>query len=150
MRRFLWIVPVILVTLAVLLAMQYRFLRTLEHATAEAERNSLRSSLEEVTREMEMSLADDADRALDVTTDALPLVETLGRHFGSVSIPAVKTFFAARFDECGVVYFGANGASKTVPADEAQAIDAATLTWGMFSRPLIVPYRPRTIDQRDH
>jgi signal transduction histidine kinase len=150
MRRFLWILPVILVPLGVLLSMQYKFLRTLEHATAEAERNALRSSLEDVTREIEMAISDDADRALDVSVAALPSNETLSRHFGSAAMPEVKTFFAARFDECGVLYFNADGTRKRVGADEAQAIDAATLVWGMFSKPLIVPYRPRTIDQRDH
>ena len=150
MRRFLWILPVILVPLGVLLAMQYRFLRTLEHATAEAERNSLRNSLEDVTRDIEMSISADADRALDVTADVLPSVPALSRHFAGAALPAVKTFFVARFDECGVFYFNPDGSRKKVGADEAQAIDAATLTWGMFPKPLLVPYRPRTIDQRDH
>ena len=52
-RSIVWLVLLVVVPLGALTVMQYRFLRSLQHTTAQAERNWLRSSLEEVTHDIE-------------------------------------------------------------------------------------------------
>jgi signal transduction histidine kinase len=150
MRRFLWLVPVIVAPLVVLLVMQYQFLRKLEHATAAAERNTLRNSLEDVAREVEMSVSERVDRVLDVTSDVLAAPDALSAHVRAHGeTPGVKTFFAARFNSCGPLLLDGHGGGKMVAADEAHAIDAALQTVTMLRKPVVRSHQPRTIDQRD-
>ncbi len=149
MRRFLWLVPVIVAPLVVLLVMQYQFLRKLEQTTAAAERNTLRNSLEDVAREVDLSVSDRVDRVLDVSAGDLASPAALGGHVRNHPTPGVKTFFAARFDTCGQFQFDGNGKWRMVPADEQRAIEAAVLTVMTLRKPVVYSHRPRTIDQRD-
>ncbi|MEO8036648.1 MAG: HAMP domain-containing sensor histidine kinase [Acidobacteriota bacterium] len=150
MRRFVWLIPVILVPLGALLTMQYRFLRSLEQTTAQAAHNTLRNAVEEVSRDIEMQFSAATDRALAVSPDTLRSPQALGAHFRGVAVPGARTFFALPFNECGPLSFDSGGWEKKTTGGEARAITAATMTWSAVSRTTPgTPLRPRTIDQRD-
>src|SRR5712691_5385980 len=89
-RSILWFALLVVVPLGALTIMQYRFLRSLQKTTAEAERNWLRSSLEEVTHELESNYRMACDRALTISSSALTRVDELSRQIRSSSIPGAR------------------------------------------------------------
>src|SRR5712691_10138484 len=86
-RSILWFALLVVVPLGALTIMQYRFLRSLQKTTAEAERNWLRSSVEEVTREIESNYRTACDRALTVSSATLTNTDELSRHLRGTSVP---------------------------------------------------------------
>jgi signal transduction histidine kinase len=150
MRRFLWLVPVILLPLGVLLGMQYTFLRSLEQTTAQAARNTLRNAVDETAHDIERHFSSATDRALAISPEMLRSPRALGDHFRAEAVPGARTFFALPFNECGLLSFNSAGWETTTSGGEARAITAATMTWSAVSHTTPgVPLRPRTIDARD-
>ena len=156
MRRFfrrsiLWLLPAVVVPLGVLLGMQYRFLRTLERNTASAERNWLRSTLEDVSREIESYYRTAADRTLTLSPEALQSPEQLAEHFRRNPVAGAKTYFTIRYREMGEAsYFDGHGREKSLTGEEAQAVKIATVSWAMLHRlQSVLPSQAVSVDERD-
>jgi|SRR6185436_12032743 len=157
MRRFfrrslLWFLPIVLIPLVGLAALQYRFLRTLELNTASAERNWLRNSLERITREIEAEYRLATTRALTIEPALLANVTELGDHFKSNRVPGGRTFFALRFNkhmtEAG--FFDSWGKEKIVSEAELEAVRMSTVSWQVAYRlERLVPQPSLHVDERD-
>jgi two-component system phosphate regulon sensor histidine kinase PhoR len=150
-RSILWLLPVVVVPLGVLLVMQYRFLRTLERNTASAERNWLRSTLEDVSREIEGYYRTTADRTLTLSPDALQSPAQVAEHFRRNPLAGAKTYFTIRYREMGEAsYFDAHGKEKSLTGEEAQAVKIATVSWAMLHKlQSVVPTQAVGVDERD-
>ena len=153
LRRFtiLWLLPFVLVPLGAMLVLQYRSLRSLEATTASAERNALRSSLEDVTCEIESSYRAAAARALDVDHATLDSDDAVAAHFRGSRIGGAKTFFAVRFegDSRELAYFDAAGREKEVGPAEDQAVRVATVSWhALHKLKQVITSRALLVDDR--
>ena len=147
-----WLVPVICIPLAGLLVMQYRFLRTLESKTASAERNWLRSAVENVALEIESYYRDAASRALTVPGDAIDRPDALAAHFAANQVEGAKTYFLVRFRNGSARYdlFDGSGEPKTVADEELQAIKLAAVSWHVVHKYGSVISAPQVAgDERD-
>src|SRR5262245_8059653 len=100
-RSILWLLPIILLPLSALLVMQYRFLRNLEATTAEAERNRMRSALEEIVRDVERYYQTAANETFEIDATMLDSEESVTDHFCKHRIAGAKTYFTLRFGEGG-------------------------------------------------
>ena len=65
-RSILWLVPIVVIPLAALLVIQYRFLRTLESKTVSAQRSWLRDSAERVADDIDDYYRSASLRALTI------------------------------------------------------------------------------------
>ena len=151
MRRF-WLIPVILIPFAAMLAVQYRSLRSLEQTTASAERNWLRSSTDDVVRDVERYYRTSSKAALTLTPVALECSDAAYWWFRSHSVEGAKTYFAIRFDENApwYVFDGNTRMPKVLPPNEEQAIKLAIVSWLVLHKmQTIVPAPSLAVEERD-
>ncbi|HJT18657.1 MAG TPA: HAMP domain-containing sensor histidine kinase [Thermoanaerobaculia bacterium] len=151
-RSILWIVPVVVIPLAALLIIQYRFLRALESKSVSAERNWLRESAERVAEDIDDYYRASASTALTFDRSCLCRADLLQAHFAKTAIPGARTFFVARFeDHIRYSYFSSQGVPKaSVGENEEQAIKLATVTWHLaheMNRP--APHPALLVDDHD-
>ena len=150
-RSILWLLPLVVVPLALLLVLQVRFLRALEQTTVSAERNSLRSSLELVTAEVEKRYRSAAAAALDVPRHLLEDDTALGRHFAAQAVPGARTWFAMQFaDRRSKAYiFDSRGRPRRASDAEAEAIRMAAVSWHVAHERQRVAQPALHVDERD-
>jgi signal transduction histidine kinase len=157
MRRFLrrpllWLLPVIVIPLAALAVIQYRFLRTLQQATASAQRNLLRGALEEVSRDVELAYREAADAALAIDPNILCRPAEAADHFRRSPILGAETFFTVAFEgeHAKYCYFDTAGTIKSVSPEEIQAVKLATSPW-LVAHKLrrVVTENVISVDERD-
>ncbi|HEV8658893.1 MAG TPA: hypothetical protein VGS96_09695, partial [Thermoanaerobaculia bacterium] len=152
-RSILWLALLVVIPLGALTIMQYRFLRSLQQTTAEAERNWLRSSLEEVTREIESNYRATSDRALTISSSAFTNIEELSQHIRSSSVPGARTFFAIHYDDNRAewAFFDTEGVEKTPSSEqEVEAVKLATVSWHVAHKmQRLLPQPALHVDERD-
>ncbi|MGZ8829885.1 MAG: sensor histidine kinase [Thermoanaerobaculia bacterium] len=152
-RSILWLVLLVVIPLGALTVMQYGFLRSLQRTTAQAERNWLRSSLEEVTHEVENNYRMASERALAIPAATLTDVEELANHIRKTSVPGEKTFFAIRYDDNRAEwgFFDPQGVEKTPSSEEeVEAVKLATVSWHVAHKmQRISPQQALHVDERD-
>lgn len=151
-RPVLWLLAVVIVPLAILTVMQYRFLRSLEQKTISAETNLLRNALETASSDIETRYRRAAVSALSLTPRQLADVAGLGAHFRRHPIPGVRTFFAMRFEggmyEVG--FFDVQGVERWANAAEAEAVKMATVSWHVAHKwDRLLPQPTILVDERD-
>ncbi|HEX8616717.1 MAG TPA: ATP-binding protein [Thermoanaerobaculia bacterium] len=146
-----WLLPVVIVPLALLLVLQVRFLRALEQKTVSAERNWLRNSLELVTAELEMRYRAAATAALAVPQTMLEDEEALGRRYATQRVPGARTWFTLRFDEHRVrlLVHDMNGRPKQPSEAEVEAIKMATVSWHVVHKLKRIAQPALQVDERD-
>ncbi len=157
MRRFVrnsiaWVAAIALVPLAVLLVMQYRFLRRLEETTAQAERNWLRNTVSDVVSDVDQQFRTSVDFALDVPAQALGDPDLISCHYRMSHVPGAKTYFIVRFgnEMWDVVSFDPSGKAKTLPLAEGQAMKVAVASWSVVHHfGTVLPARTLSIDDAD-
>jgi len=151
-RSILWLVPVVVIPLAALLVIQYRFLRTLESKTVSAQRSWLRDSAEHVAEDIDQYYRGAALRALSLERDCLCQNSVLADHFRGKPVDGARTFFVVHFDgpHAYYSYFSPDGIAKTLPQDEEQAVKLATVTWHVAHKlKRAIPHPPLSVDERD-
>ena len=152
-RSILWLVPVIVIPLGALLALQYRMLRTLESKTVSAERSWLRDSAERVADDIDQHYRSVAWKALAIERTCLCDARALAAHFGRTPVPGARTFFVVHFDgpHAFYNYFAPDGSPKKVDGeDEEQAVKLATVSWHVAHKmKRAVPHPLLTVDERD-
>jgi signal transduction histidine kinase len=151
-RSILWLVPVVVIPLAALLVIQYRFLRTLESKTVSAQRSWLRDSAERVADDIDQYYRTAALRALTIERNCLCQSSVIAAHFRQTPVDGARTFFVVHFDgqHAYYSYFSSNGTAKSLPADEEQAVKLATVTWHVAHKlKRAIPHPPLTVDERD-
>jgi signal transduction histidine kinase len=150
-RSIFWLLPVVIVPLIALVVMQYRFLRSLEQKTMMAERNSMRTTLELATSEIETRFRHDARFALSLTEIQLRDVTHLGAHFRAHPVPGAQTFFAMRFKgpvyESG--YWDPNAVERLPHDDEIEAVKMATVSWHVAHKLGRIAQPSLSVDERD-
>ncbi len=157
MRRFVrnsiaWVAAIALVPLAVLLVMQYRFLRRLEETTAQAERNWLRNTVSDVVNDVDQQFRSSVEFALNVPPQALGDADLLACHYRMSHVPGAKTYFVVRFgnEMWDVSSFDPAGKAKTVPLAEGQAMKVAVASWSVVHHlGTVLPARTLSIDDAD-
>ena len=152
-RSILWLVLLVVVPLGALTVMQYRFLRSLQSTTAEAEQNWLRNSLEGVTHEIENNYRMTCEQVLSLPPEALTDVSALSARFRSSHIPGAGTLFAIHYDDNRAewAFFDPDGTEKTPGSEEeVQAVKLATVTWHVAHTMQRVVEQPTLyVDERD-
>ncbi|HEY0139577.1 MAG TPA: HAMP domain-containing sensor histidine kinase [Thermoanaerobaculia bacterium] len=151
-RSILWLLPLVIVPLGALAVMQYRFLRALEQKSVSAERNSMRSSLELVTADIETRYRMSAMRSLAITESRLVDVQSLGRHFAENKIPGARLYFAFRFREgmSEAGFFDATGVERIPTSAEAEAVKMGYVAWQVAHKLQRVVAQPALqVDERD-
>jgi signal transduction histidine kinase len=152
-RSILWLALLVVVPLGALTVMQYRFLRSLQQTTAEAERNWLRSSLEEVTHEIESNYRMASERALTISSTSLTNIEELGQRIRDSRVPGARTFFAIHYDDNRAEwgFFDTEGAEKTPASEqEVEAVKLATVSWHVAHKmQRLLPQPGLHVDERD-
>jgi signal transduction histidine kinase len=150
-RSILWLLPVVIVPLAVLLVLQVRFLRALEQKTASAERNWLRNSLERVTEELETRYRREAEAALNLSEAALTDPKALGKQFAAHSVPGGRTWFACRFDSHRRTthFFNDRGEPVHPTQAEMDAVKMSTVSWHVAHEWRRVAQPALHVDERD-
>ena len=144
--------PVVVIPLAALLVIQYRFLRTLESKTVSAQRSWLRDSAERVADDIDQYYRTAALRALTIERNCLCQSSVIAAHFRQTPVDGARTFFVVHFDgqHAYYSYFSSNGTAKSLPADEEQAVKLATVTWHVAHKlKRAIPHPPLTVDERD-
>src|SRR5439155_21544375 len=128
-RSILWLVPGVVIPLAALLVIQYRFLRTLESKTVSAQRSWLRDSAEHVAEDIDQYYRGAALKALTLERDCLCQNAPLADHFRNAPVDGARTFFVVHFEgpHAYYSYFSSDGTAKTLPPDEEQAVKLATV-----------------------
>jgi signal transduction histidine kinase len=146
-----WLLPVVIVPLALLLVLQVRFLRALEQKTVSAERNWLRNSLELVTAELETRYRSAATAALAVPQTMLENEAVLGRRFATHRVPGARTWFTLRFNEhrVGILLHDSHGRPKQASEAELEAIKMATVSWHVAHKLQRVAQPALHVDERD-
>ncbi|HSP14192.1 MAG TPA: HAMP domain-containing sensor histidine kinase [Thermoanaerobaculia bacterium] len=151
-RSILWLVLLVVVPLGALTVMQYRFLRSLQSTTAQAERNWLRNSLEEVTHEIESNYRTASERALTISADSLMNVDALTEHIRNSPVPGARTFFAIHYDESRAEwgFFAPDGMEKTPSSEQVEAVKLATVSWHVAHTMQRILAQPSLhVDERD-
>jgi signal transduction histidine kinase len=151
-RSILWLLPLIVAPLIALLAMQYRFLRTLERTTASAERNLLRGGLEDAADAVENDYRSAIEGALDVTPAMLEQPDALAAHFHGRRVGGARTYFAARFQPQGEQFasYDARGKQKALANEEGEAVKIASVSWAvLYKMKAVIPAKGMAIDTRD-
>ena len=151
-RSILWLVPAIVIPLAALVVIQYRFLRTLETKTISAERSWLRDSAERVAEDVDQYYRTSALKALTIERNCLCQDPVLGAHFSQTPVDGVRTFFVVHFDgqHAYYSYFSPGGTSKKLRADEEQAVKLASVSWHVAHKmKQAIPHPPLSVDERD-
>jgi signal transduction histidine kinase len=152
-RSILWLVLLVVVPLGALTIMQYRFLRSLQRTTAQAERNWLRNSLEEVTHDIENNYRMASERALSIPEDTLTSVEALSTHIRESSVPGARTYFAIRYNDNQAQwgFFDPQGVENTPSSEEeVEAVKLATVSWHVAHKmQRVLPIAALHVDERD-
>src|SRR5690349_8277871 len=152
-HSILWLVPVIVIPLAALLVIQYRFLRTLEIKTVSAERSWLRDSSERVAEDIDQYYRTAALSALTIERNCLCQDSALAAHFGRTPVRGARTFFVVRFSgpHAYYSYFSPAGEIKKLGSEEEeQAVKLATVTWHVAHKmKRAIPHPPLIVDERD-
>ena len=152
-KTIFWLLPVILIPLAVMLVMQYRFLRTLQTRTVDAERNWLRSAAETVALEIEWYYRTAAAKALTIPQSAVTDQAKLMEHIRQNPVRGAKTYFLVQFRGAFAPrydLYDATGWEKTIGEDELQAIKLATVSWHVVHKYGTSVAPPTvTVDERD-
>jgi signal transduction histidine kinase len=151
-RSILWLVPIVVIPLAALLAVQYRFLRTLESKTVSAQRSWLRDSAEHVADDIDSYYRTASLRALTIERDCLCQTSVLAAHFRETPVDGARTFFVVQFNgqHANYSYFAPGGISKKLPSDEEQAVKLATVQWHVAHKmKQAIPHPPMSVDERD-
>jgi signal transduction histidine kinase len=153
-RSIFWLVPVIVIPLAALLVIQYRFLRTLETKTISAERSWLRDSGERIADDIDQYYRSAALRALTIERNCLCQTAILSAHFATTPVPGVRTFFVVHFDgqHAYYSYFTPAGVEKKLAddSDEVQAVKLSSVAWHVAHKmKRAIPHPPLTVDERD-
>src|SRR5262249_14277966 len=151
-RSILWLVPVIVIPLAALVVIQYRFLRSLETKTIYAERSWLRDSAERIAGDVDQYYRTAALRALPIQRNCPGPDSVIGAHFAQTPVDGVRTFFVVHFDGPHAYYsfFSSNGTVKKLPGDEEQAVKLSTVTWHVAHKmKRAIPHPPLSVDERD-
>jgi signal transduction histidine kinase len=141
-RRRLWLgLAAVLVPLAVLLALQYRWLVKLDHTSAKADHAALKNYLEAVTGKVEWTYREDAERVLNLspwifTQDRL---EKAAYHFKKKGVEGAQRLFVRSFSshqKGTVLYFdpSCNSFVQASWSPEARAVYAATAPWSMLAQ----------------
>jgi signal transduction histidine kinase len=132
-RSMIWFLPVVIITLGVLLVMQYRFLRALEQKSVSAERNWQRSAIETIATDIDEHFRRDATAALSLTHVQLLSVATLGKHFREHPITSARRFFVIEFhhDKYHGRMFDTNGVEVKPDWSESEAVKLTTMGWHM-------------------
>jgi signal transduction histidine kinase len=158
MRRFfrfslMWLTPLVIVLIAMLLVLQYRFLRTLEQTTASAERNSIRNAVERVRLAIDSYYRSASQKSLDVGEAARLDPELAAAHFRVNPIAGAKTYFITRYDQHAVAtrWFDADGAARELPPEEElHSIKIATVSWHVAHKlGRVVGWPDVHVDERD-
>ncbi len=152
-RSILWLVLLVVVPLGALTVMQVGFLRSLQRTTAQAERNWLRNSLEEVTHDIEANYRTSSERALSIPAATLTDVAALSEHIRTTSVPGARTFFAIRYDDNRAEwgFFDPQGVEKTPSSEaEVEAVKLATVSWHVAHKMQhIISQVTLHVDERD-
>jgi signal transduction histidine kinase len=151
MRRF-WLIPIILIPFIAMLAVQYRSLRSLEMTTASAERNWLRSSIDDVVRDTEHYYRHAAKTTLNLTPSTLECPPSIFWWFHTHTIDGAKTYFAINFNDNAPWYTfdGATRAPKIVGSSEEQAIKLAIVSWLVLHKMQTIVATPAlSVEERD-
>jgi len=151
-RSILWLVPVIVIPLAAVLVVQYRFLRTLEQKSVSAERSWLRESVEVVADAIDNDYRAAALRALSIEKNCLCDGAVLSDWFRRTPVGGARTFFAVQFDgpHASYLYFAPNGTAKSLGSDEDQAVKLSTVAWHVAHKmKRAVAHPALTVDERD-
>ncbi len=151
-RPLLWLLPVIVIPLGALIWVQYSFLRTLERTSASADRNWMRSALEEASVGVDSYYRKAADEALTMDASMLCNCEVLGEHFKKYRVAGAQTFFTMKYngEHARGTYFDPWGRPKTLTDAELQAVKLASVTWHVahkFNRVIASP--ALSVDERD-
>ena len=151
-RSIFWLVPVIVIPLAALVVIQYRFLRSLETKTISAERSWLRDSAERVAGDIDQYYRTSALRALTIERNCLCQDSVLAAHFAQTPVDGVRTFFVVHFDgqHAYYSYISPEGTLKKLGSEEEQAVKLATVTWHVAHKmKRAIPHPPLLVDERD-
>jgi signal transduction histidine kinase len=150
-RSIFWLLPVVILPLALLLVLQVRFLRSMEQKTVSAERNWLRNSLELVTAEVETRYRKTAGAALHVRENMLEDYEALGQQFAAHRVPGARTWFSMQFDDktSKAYIFDTKGRLKRASYAEGDAIKMATVSWHVAHERKRVAQPALYVDERD-
>jgi signal transduction histidine kinase len=152
-RSILWLVPVIVIPLGALLAVQYSFLRTLETKTVSAQRSWLRDSVELIADDIDTYYRGAALNALTIERNCLCDPTVMSEHFRRTPIRGARTFFAVHFDgmHAAYHYFSPLGNAKRLGGeDEEQAVKLATVAWHVSHKlKRAVPHPVLSVDERD-
>ncbi|HEX7829553.1 MAG TPA: HAMP domain-containing sensor histidine kinase [Thermoanaerobaculia bacterium] len=150
-RSMLWFLPVVIIPVAALLVMQYRFLRTLEQKSVSAERNWLRGAVETVSADVEERFRTAATEALSLSHVQLLSVATIGKHFRDHQVPAGRTYFAMHFDQdkYETRYYDRNGFERKPTWPEMEAVKLATVGWHVAHKWKRVATPALQVDEKD-
>jgi signal transduction histidine kinase len=151
-RSIIWLVPVIIIPLGVLLALQYSFLRTLEKKTVSAERSSLREHSEVVAGDIDEYFRSASARALTIGQDCLCDRRVLEAHFRKTPVRGATAFFVVHFDKAEAFYdyFAPHGSPRKPTEDEIQAVKLATVSWHVAHKmQQAIRHPPLSVDERD-
>ena len=151
-RSIIWLVPVIVIPLGALLALQYTFLRKLESKTVSAERSMLRDSAEVVASGVDEYFRSAALSALTIERGCLCQRDVLSAHFSKTPVRGASAFFVVHFDktEAFYDYFDPHGIPKEPTADEVQAVKLNTVSWHVAHKmQKAIRHPPLTVDERD-
>jgi signal transduction histidine kinase len=147
----IWFVPLVIIPVAALLVIQYRFLRTLEQKSASAERNWLRGAVEIVAADIEERFRAKAAAALTLSGEELTDDAVLTRHFQANPVPAAQLFFAMRFEKerAYTQYFDISGGPREANWPQMEAVKMATVGWHVAHKWGRVIQPALQVDERD-
>lgn len=152
-RSILWLVPIVIIPLGALLAVQYTYLRDLESKTVSVERSWLRDAAETVANDVDTYYRTAAFKALSIEKGCLCDAAVMSRHFANTHVAGARTFFVVHFDntEAFYNYFRPDGVEKKEPSeDEIQAVKLATVSWHVAHKmKRAIPHPPMSVDERD-
>lgn len=152
-RSIAWLVPAILIPLAALLVMQYKFLRKLETTSVIAQKDRLKSVLSGVAADVETHFRTRADRALSIPPDLAGSTSTaeFTEHFNANQVDGAKYFFVKTFDPKKITYYHATGTpAGPLCSVEIKAVTLATASWVILGRDRpTLSNRPLIVDERD-
>ena len=121
--------PTVVLLISIMLVMQYRFLRTLEQATASAERNAIRGAVEQVRGDVDTYYRTAATAALSLDPATM---KNPAWHFRANPVAGARTFFIAAYHKhvSSMHLYTPSGWKKSKPpVDEMEGIKMASAPW---------------------
>src|SRR4051812_41454550 len=152
-RSILWLVPIVIIPLGALLAVQYTYLRDLESKTVSAERSWLRDAAETVASDVDTYYRTATFKALTIEKGCLCDPKVMSKHFANAHVAGARTFFVVHFDntEAFYNYFSPDGVEKkTTTEDEVRGVRLAAGR-GHVAKKMkrAIPPPPMSVDERD-